>query len=244
MRPLSVAELMGVWERGLDVRPCERALAILAAACPESSTSALARISIGRRDAVLLTVREWAFGPELAVVAECPECHQPLETTLRVEDLRAETNEAAADAVAWLSSGRFRVSCRAPNTGDLLATAGKDAEATRQQLFARCVVEAFRDADPIGADDLPEDIVREVVEHIALIDPQADTRINFACPECRHGWTEAFDIASFFWAEIDAWARRLLRDVNVLARAYGWREHDVLALSPTRRQIYLAMAQA
>ena len=52
-----------------------------------------------------------------------------------------------------------------------------------------------------------------------------------------------FDIVSFFWAEIDAWARRVLREVNVLARAYGWRESDILALSPVRRQIYLSMVQ-
>ena len=47
-----------------------------------------------------------------------------------------------------------------------------------------------------------------------------------------------------FWAEIDAWARRILREVNILARAYGWRESDILALGAVRRQIYLTMAQA
>ena len=40
-----------------------------------------------------------------------------------------------------------------------------------------------------------------------------------------------------------AWARRTLRDVHVLARAYGWREADVLALSPTRRQIYVELSR-
>jgi hypothetical protein len=86
--------------------------------------------------------------------------------------------------------------------------------------------------------------VREVVERIAALDPQADTRIDLSCPDCHHGWSEVFDVVSFFWTEIDAWARRLLRDVNVLARAYGWREHDILAMSTMRRQLYLAMAQA
>ena len=83
-----------------------------------------------------------------------------------------------------------------------------------------------------------------MVEQIAASDPQADTRINLTCPECRHAWSEVFDIASFFWAEVDALARRTLREVNVLARVYGWAERDILALSPSRRQIYLAMAQA
>lgn len=248
MRPLSVPELLGVWERALAARPCERALAILAAACPDSSPAVLARVSIGRRDADLLTVREWAFGPELAVLADCPQCHQSLETMMRVDDVRAagETpaGERSEDQESSMTSGRYALRCRPPNTTDLLACAGQDPEAIRRRLFACCVIEARRDAEPISAEDLPEEIVRAAVERIAAIDPQADTRIDLTCPECRHGWSEAFDIASFFWAEIDAWARRLLRDVNVLARAYGWREQDILALSPTRRQIYLAMAQA
>ena len=40
-----------------------------------------------------------------------------------------------------------------------------------------------------------------------------------------------------------AWAVRLLGEVHELASAYGWREHDVLALSPWRRQAYLQMVR-
>ena len=46
---------------------------------------------------------------------------------------------------------------------------------------------------------------------------------------------------SFLWTEIEAWAWRMLSDVHTLARAYGWGERDILALSPTRRQFYLEM---
>src|SRR5262249_58311058 len=120
---------------------------------------------------------------------------------------------------------------------------GRDRRRIRGGLLASGVVEAVRDAEPVFAGDLPEDVVREVVERMAALDPQADTRINLSCPDCQYRWSEVFDVVSFFWTEIDAWARRLLRDVNILARAYGWREHDILALSPMRRQLYLAMAQ-
>ena len=34
---------------------------------------------------------------------------------------------------------------------------------------------------------------------------------------------------------------RFLRDVHTLASTYGWREADILALSPWRRQYYLAL---
>jgi hypothetical protein len=50
-----------------------------------------------------------------------------------------------------------------------------------------------------------------------------------------------FDIISFFWTELDSLARRLLQDVHVLAKAYSWREADILSMSATRRQFYLEM---
>jgi hypothetical protein len=241
MRPLSVHELLDVWEHGLAAGPSERALAILSAACPESPPAELARMSVGRRDGHLMTVREWAFGADLAVLADCPRCRQPLETALRISDLRVAGDAATEGS---MTVGRYAVRCRPPNTSDLLACMGEDASAIRRRLFASCVVEAVRDSEPVAPEHLPDDVVRAIVEYVAALDPQADARIHFSCPDCHHGWSEVFDIVSFFWTEIDAWARRLLRDVNVLARAFGWHEHEILALSPMRRQLYLAMAEA
>src|SRR5206468_730296 len=39
-------------------------------------------------------------------------------------------------------------------------------------------------------------------------------------------------------------AGRLLREVDALARAYGWREPDILALTPWRRDAYLQLVNA
>jgi hypothetical protein len=46
---------------------------------------------------------------------------------------------------------------------------------------------------------------------------------------------------SFLWSEIHSWAQRLLRDVHAIAAAYGWREGDILAMNPLRRQAYLEL---
>jgi len=48
-----------------------------------------------------------------------------------------------------------------------------------------------------------------------------------------------FDIGSFLWAELDAWAARILGEVHELASVYGWSEHDILEMSAVRRQAYL-----
>ena len=138
----------------------------------------------------------------------------------------------------------YEVRYRSPNTEDIGRCAGLDLAAGPRKLLACCVTDARCQGRSVSAEELPDDVARKVVEQIAAIDPQADTRLDLTCPECHQRWKEVFDIVSFFWAEIDAWARRILREVNVLARAYGWRESDILALSPVRRQIYLSMVQA
>jgi hypothetical protein len=243
MRPLSVPELLTVWERGLAAFPFERALAILSAASPESSPAALARLSIGRRDANLLLLREWAFGSELAILAACPSCRQTLELTMPVAGLRVSTDPTACLESSLMLRG-FEVRYRSPNTEDIAGCAGMEFAASRQRLLACCVTDARCEGKTLSAEELPEDVAQKVVDQIAAIDPQANILLDLTCPECHQRWREVFDIVSFFWTEIDAWARRILREVNVLARAYGWRESDILALSPVRRQIYLAMVQA
>ena len=89
---------------------------------------------------------------------------------------------------------------------------------------------------------------RIVVDHVSArlsdLDPQADVRIDAACPSCANRWQAPFDIVSYLWAEIDAWACRMLRDIVRSAAAYGWRESEILALSPIRRQVYLDLIQS
>ena len=79
MRMLSAVKLLDIWERGLTQSPVERALTLLAAACTEASIEALAQLSIGQHDALLLTLCEWTFGPQFISLTTCPTCGERLE---------------------------------------------------------------------------------------------------------------------------------------------------------------------
>jgi hypothetical protein len=46
---------------------------------------------------------------------------------------------------------------------------------------------------------------------------------------------------SFFWREIQSAARRIVLEVDALARSYGWSEAEILNMTPARRQLYLEM---
>jgi hypothetical protein len=78
MRALSAKELLSVWESGASQVPLQRALTMLAFACPEASSDSLARLTIGQRDARLLALREMTFGSEVTGVTDCPECGEKI----------------------------------------------------------------------------------------------------------------------------------------------------------------------
>jgi hypothetical protein len=238
MRPISVSELLDVWERGLTALPFERALSLLSIATPECSFEELCRLPIGGRDKRLFDLRRWAFGPKLQVMATCPQCGQQLEMTLLANELSGVASDDGSEAVVEVED--YQLACRAPNSEDLMACVGSDLAAARQILLRRCV----RVKCQAESAELPQEIAALAARRVAELDPKADVHIQLTCPDCERHWSEAFDIVSFFWTEIDAWARRLLRQVHALASAYGWRESDILALNPTRREIYLAMVQA
>lgn len=243
MRPFSAQLLLDVWERGLCLHPVERAQDLLAAACPETPPEALANLSIGNRDAELCTLRELTFGPEAIGVTKCPACGEPLELSFDLAELRTEPAGKGCDEMVVRVDG-FDVYFRMPNSRDLVAVSReKDVSRGRILLFERCLLSARRQESDVRVEELPEEVVRAVAERMAEADPQADVWLDLACISCGHRWQEQFDIGSFFWSEIHAWASRLLSEVHTLARTYGWREADILAMHPWRRQFYLEMVR-
>lgn len=242
MRALSAHQLLDLWEEGHVAPPIERAMSLLAAASPDATRESLEQLSIGSRDAKLLQLREWVFGSELTMTAACPSCGQTLEMTVSTPALMIPTLTEGSEQQFELDG--YSVSFRPPNTKDLAACSGLGMAQSRRALIERCIREASRYGQAVPLGQLPSGVLNEVEDRIAAMDSQADVVLDFDCPECHQKWKQRFDIVSFFWTEIDAWARRVLLEVNVLARTFGWRENDILAMSPARRQIYIAMAQA
>ena len=241
MRALSAPEMLAVWERGLHRIPLERALLLLESACPELDSQALAALSIGRRDARLLKLRRWCFGPRITADTECRSCGQKLELDFQLDDLPLEESPGPEEVSIWSAGGELRF--RLLNSLDLAACVGRDPAAARRQLLRSCYL-GGHGTEALAADELPGEVEEAVIHELAKADPQAELEITINCPGCGRNSLESFDVLSFFWAEIDTWARRLLRDLHVLASAYGWSESDILSLSPARRQFYLEMVGA
>jgi hypothetical protein len=244
MRALSTVELMTVWELALDQPAGQRALALLAACADDTPSDQLAQLSIGQRDERLLALRERTFGAQLAAVAACPACGEALEFEINAADIRVGPISDPIETIELERAG-YGLRFRLPNSLDVTRLdPNADDQTNRQHLLKRCVLSAQRTGANISADELPSEVVAAIVGRMAEADPQADVQLLLSCPHCRHHWAAAFDIVSFFWEEIQAWAVRLLREVHELASAYGWRETEILALSSWRREAYLEMVRA
>jgi hypothetical protein len=170
-------------------------------------------------------------------------------------------NQAPANQVHQVTIEGYDVRFRLPNSLDLaqIARCG-DVDAARNLLVQRCVILADKSAvgainrplhldvaggnlDVAGAGlvDLPETVIEALAEYMMRCDPQSDVQLSLSCPACGQSWAVVFDVVSFFWSEICGQAKRLLREVDTLARVYGWREADILNMSTARRQFYLEM---
>lgn len=241
MQRLTPAALLAVWERGLTQTITARALMLLAAAFPETSPAVLAAMSIGRRDALLLQLRARLFGDQLAGAASCPKCSERLEFNFTAAEIFVwrETPEHESQTLA---AGGFELEFRLPTSLDLMALSRCiDPQAARAKLLQRCLFSAKQNGATRTLPQLPEDVLAGLAARMAELDPQAEIKFSLACAACGQKWQALFDIAHFLWAEIHSWAPRLLRDVHLLAAAYGWSETDILQLSPLRRQFYLEL---
>lgn len=242
MRGLTGQELLRAWEVGLEQHPLDRALTLLTATQPEARRAELAALTVGQRDALLLGLRERTFGSRLAGVVGCPECRELLEFEFNSTDVQAAPSRDLADRAPQVTEDGWEVTFHLPTSFDLAAAVDcTDANSARSRLAGRCVDSVRCHGEEVSVRDLPETVIVAMAGRMAELDPQAEIGLALDCPDCGHHWTSTFDILTFFWAEVAAQAKRLLCDVHLLARAYGWRETDILAMPVARRQLYLEM---
>lgn len=230
--PPSAAELLDAWEKASAQPAWTRPLTLLAEVGVEraGSVEELARLPVGARDRRLFALREAVFGPALAATAACPSCGEIAEFDLPAAEF---ADAAPAPGASSVVIDGEELAFRLPTTADLAAVADAspdDPDRAVTLLLDRCAGEL----DPTQAD--------AVIEAMEAADPVAAAAVDVECPACGQRWAAPLDVAAFVWQEVEAWGERMLGEVDGLARAYGWRESEVLALSPWRRRRYLELA--
>lgn len=242
MHALQAADLLRVWELGRDRPNWQRALLLLAPCFPDLRPSVLAAYPLSRRNRLLLALRESTVGSALQCLVRCPVCRAPLEFATTARELLSVdgTDPERKEGVIELEGQS--VAYRVPNSHDLAAAASLlDVESAAEVLVRRAVPRAVDGQNASAAFALR--VATAVESAVEQVDPAVDLRIPLRCV-CGHVWAASLDIAAFLWIEIDRRAKRLLDDVQAIARGYGWHEADILAMSESRRQFYLEALDA
>lgn len=242
MKTLSDQDLLDVWEAGINLTPIERSLVLLSKAFPNRSFSEIASLTIGERDACLLTIREKLFGSELHNTTTCPECGQKIEWQTTTDHLRLQKSN-----IIWekqpieMTYNGYQVSFRLPNSTDMVEVLEFGNPDSRQaRLLEKCVSSPHFPS----VEHWPEELKAAVMRKMEECDPQADISMNIRCPDCQHNWDVFFDIIRYIWPEIEDWAIRLIQDIYLLAINFGWSENEILALSRFRRNLYISKIYA
>jgi hypothetical protein len=227
--------IVQIWERGRHEHPVDRALTMLSLLSGQPRPE-LARLSVEHRDCLLLGWRERLFGRAMTAWAACPACGCGVDVSLTVDDPEPPEDRFTVEVAGT------PLTVRMPTSLDLAAVAGcQSVDEARRRLVGRCLEGA-----PAGPDEgQAADDDRLVTAVEAELDRRAGVSagtVELRCPDCADLWALEVDVAAFAWREIEILAGRLLAEVDVLARRYGWSERDILALSPDRRRFYLELA--
>lgn len=240
IRMTAANDLLMLWEAGAIARPCDRDAALL------RWIGQSAALTLSRRNEALLRMREHLFGPMQTLRCNCPECGSVAEFAVNCGELaQSAVDQVEPDQIEPLDHDDYRIHFRLPNADDVAAAANSAVVPFERALLARCVERIERAGQPeCTIDHLPADAIDHLSSRMEELAPGASICFTIGCPECSAEWTAPMSVGDVLWSEVQARAERLLLDVDLLARSYGWDEAGILAMNPVRRAAYLQLAGA
>jgi hypothetical protein len=189
----------------------------------------IGKLLAGDRDYLILQLRRMTLGDQFAAVFSCPACKHAMDVEFLAQDILIEPRPQ--NAVTYTCrSGQRHINYRLPNGMDQEAVAHLSSDEAVEALLARCVDTPLNDEERAA-----------VIAEMDRLAPQIDLELDLNCPECGHSFTTPFDCTSFFFSELRAQSRHLMREVHYLALHYHWSESEILNLQRDRRRGYLAL---
>lgn len=231
---MRAGSLLDLWTASRDEPWAVRAMLLADAARPSASDGASSGATpepVGRSTAAMLRLHRELAGDSLTTAVPCPDCGQDLELAMPIADLLGLETEVRAEAGMVHIAGRD-LTLRPPGFADVAAVVGHDPARMAEALARRCIVD---DAPP----ELDDDTVAAIERAVEAADPLVEIRVGFVCADCGARFDAQVDVTTHVWAEVDAHARELVAEIDLLAHRYGWSERDILALGDARRRLYL-----
>ena len=236
---MTQAEVLKLWEAGRSLGALDRAVLVASVASPDKRSAA--DWPLGARNRSLAQLHCDAFGGILRGYTACRQCGEHLE--FEFDGHTVATTPAIPSVSQLVPVGKWLF--RLPTSRDLARIADvHEVEAAVLRLLDSCRLRDAEESETHLSLAWSKEEIEELGEKMSLADPLAEIALSLDCPVCKNTCEEALDLPAFLWAEVEARARRILQEVHALALNYGWHESEILALSDTRRAMYLQMVQA
>jgi hypothetical protein len=207
-------------------------------------------LTVGDREALLLHLRRLTFGDTMQCTVNCPNlnCGERMDIDLRVSDLLlppySEPRELYERTINQ-NDVACKVRFRLPTGGDqeeVATLAMSDPEAAVDLLIKRCVEKVTTEEDVTV--ELESCLIADQLSRLMFeLDPQAEVKLNLACPYCGQSSSALLDASTFFFQELIAVTRHLYKDVHLLAFYYHWSETEILGMTSARRRRYLDLLE-
>jgi hypothetical protein len=236
---LADAVLLSAWEEAAAVPDGAVAATLLHRAGLVASVDEGLDLPLGHAAARLARLYADRFGDAVDAVLTCPACREHLEVSLPLTPLcRAPDGPDQQTVPGEAGSARGYV-VRSPTGRDLLLAATEPDPAAA--LLSRCVMADDGAAvDPAALDAAILEALDAVAERLA---GGAAPMLRSQCPACGEAVLADIDITALLWQRVCHEAPVVLAEVAELSAAFGWSEAEVLAMSRTRREVYLSLAR-
>ena len=185
-----------------------------------------AALTIGDREVLLRAIYAVTVASKISAVAHCTAgCGGAAEFDVDLPSLTRKPPEAGP--THRLRLGRKQVSIRLPTGADVerVLSMGTDVE----RLLAGCVAGKIDALAPVAA-------------AIERLDPNAECKLAVSCPECGAPLHLYLDGFALLRAAVMAHGG-IFRQIDLLARTYGWSEDEILALPRARRLRYCVLVE-
>jgi hypothetical protein len=191
-------------------------------------------LPVSARTAGLLGLAALDGADAIDVELRCPDCSQPLEISLGVDEL-LDREGSAIDRLTLVAESGVVMELRRPTGRDQAtwaATAFTDERAWRQAAASRI-------CDGTGA--LDDEMLDRIERALDEADPLLRAAVETACPDCGAVSQQDVDLIACALERLRRAQHIAIETVHQMASHYHWSEAEILAMPPWRRERYLSL---
>lgn len=190
---------------------------------------------VGSRIAWLLAIADLEGDGPFTLALRCPrpECREEMEIEVTREEVLSTLPPVSADPLETEAEGTPFALRRPTGSDQLRWLSAGPAALNRRAILQTLIVEGQRELTDGQVDALEA----ALDEH----DPLLRFTVTIECPACGVTSEHETSLTDCALTVLQRAQQRVIEEVHVLARAYGWREPDILALPSWRRARYLGL---